>query len=296
MIREFKSLPDLMVAFRDPQAAINHFTAVRWRHGKFCPYCGHNKIWSLKAGNLHRCAGCRTNFSITVGTIFENTKLPLKVWFGAMWLIANHKKGIASTQLAVDLNVTQKTAWFVLHRLRYAARTRSFNRPLKGTVEVDETYIGGNDSNKPKNKRGKKKQIIVGMLERGGELRMVPVKSIVEFRSQVLDNVEKGSRLMSDEASVLTGLERHYDRTVVNHTRGQYGDGADGHTNSIEGAWALLKRQIYGIHHWVSPKHLERYVGEMAWRFNRRGMTAQDRVNEMFSFVEGRLTYRELIA
>lgn len=142
MLNNFKTLAELCNKFRDNQVALDHFKAVRWRNGEFCPYCGHDKVYTLKA-NRYQCAQCRNTFSILVGTIFENTKLPLKVWFGAMWLISNHPKGIASTTLAKDLGITQKSAWFVLHRLRYAARTQSFNTPpMSGVVEVDETFVG----------------------------------------------------------------------------------------------------------------------------------------------------------
>jgi transposase-like protein len=137
MLTQFKILTDLMVAFQDPQTAIDHFKAIRWSGGVFCPYCGHEKAYTLSRANMYRCADCRRNFSVTVGTIFEDTKLPLRIWFGAIWLITNHPKGIASTTLAKDLGITQKSAWFVLHRLRHAARTRSFNRPpMTGKVEM----------------------------------------------------------------------------------------------------------------------------------------------------------------
>lgn len=122
-----KNLPNILRYFQEPQAAIDHFKAIRWRHGAFCPYCHHDKIYVLKRKGIYRCAACRKNFSITVGTIFENTKLPLHIWFDAIWLITNHPKGIASTTLATDLGITQKSAWFVLRRLRRAGRTRSFN-------------------------------------------------------------------------------------------------------------------------------------------------------------------------
>ncbi|WFU23376.1 IS1595 family transposase [Bradyrhizobium sp. CB1717] len=136
-------MSDLMIAFRDPQTAIDCVKAIRRPNGPVCPYCARAKAYTLSRKNMHRCAECRRNFSVTVGTIFEDTKLPLRIWFGAIWLITNHPKGIASTTLAKDLGITQKSAWFVLHRLRHAARTRSFNRPMTGNVEVDETYIGG---------------------------------------------------------------------------------------------------------------------------------------------------------
>src|SRR5580658_7058183 len=148
MLKQFKTLTDLIVKFSDNKAALDHFRSIRFRDGEFCPYCGHDKLYTLKA-NRYKCAQCRVQFSILVGTIFENTKLPLRVWFGAIWLLTNHPKGVASTTLARDLGITQKSAWFVLHRLRHAARTQSFNGPLGGKVQVDETFVGGKGSNRP---------------------------------------------------------------------------------------------------------------------------------------------------
>src|SRR6202167_3645389 len=154
MLKQFKTLADLMITFSDDQIALDHFKTIRWRNGEFCPYCGGVKVYTLKA-NRYQCAQCRNSFSILVGTIFENTKLPLKVWFGAIWLLTNHPKGIASTTLAKDLGITQKSAWFVLHRLRHAARTQSFNTPpLKGIVEIDETFVGGKSRNLPGRRSG----------------------------------------------------------------------------------------------------------------------------------------------
>lgn len=127
MVKEFHTLADLMIAFAEPQAAIDHFSAIRWHRGIFCPYCKHTKAYTIKERNRYKCASCALKFSVTVGTIFENTKLPLRIWLGAMWLLTNHKDGIASTTLAADLGITQKTAWFLLHRLRHTARSESFN-------------------------------------------------------------------------------------------------------------------------------------------------------------------------
>src|SRR6188474_1799437 len=148
MLVGFKSLFDLVRAIPDEQTAIDHFTAIRWRNGAFCPYCGSTKVYDFSDKRTHKCGDCRKRFSIKVGTIFEDSKIPLRKWMAAIWLITSHKKGIASTTLARDIRVTQKTAWFMLHRLRHAARTKSFNRPLSGVVEGDTTFIGGKERNR----------------------------------------------------------------------------------------------------------------------------------------------------
>ncbi len=294
---DFKSLIELFDAIPDEKAAISYFKAIRWANGEFCPLCGHDKVYAFKDGKTWKCAQCRERFSIRVGTIFEDSKIPIRKWLAAIWFITSHRKGIASTQLARDLNVTQKTAWFMLHRLRHAARTRSFNRKLRGTIEADEAHFGGKEKNKHLSKRGKtQKQMAVGLVERGGELRVFPVKSVHEMRGHVIDQVKEGSRLMTDETQYLEGMDVLFERHSFNHTRKQYGDGKDGHTNSIEGVWALIKRQIYGIHHWVSAKHLNKYLAEATWRYNRRGLKDFNRIAEFLTRVDGPLTYRMLIA
>ena len=187
MIKNFKTLPALFAAFPTEQVAIDHLTAIRWADGKFCPLCGNiedapvgKRIGTLTGTNTHKCYACRQRFSIRVGTIFQDTKLPLRTWYAAIWMITNHPKGIASTTLATDLGITQKSAWFVLHRLRHAARTPSFNRQLGDSgkpVEVDEKAVGGREGNKHKAKRNSKargmagKTVVMGLVERGGELR-----------------------------------------------------------------------------------------------------------------------------
>lgn len=142
MVKNFDSLFDLMTAFPDEQSCLDHLRAIRWRDGEFCPYCADNRIYHFSDLKTFKCGACRQRFSIKVGTIFADTKLPLRKWFMAIWMITNHPKGIASTTLARDLKITQKSAWFVTHRLRHAARTNSFNAPLKGTVEADTAFIG----------------------------------------------------------------------------------------------------------------------------------------------------------
>jgi len=299
MIKHFKTLADLCSTFSDNELALDHFKTIRWRSGQFCPHCGHDKIYTLK-NNRYKCAQCRLPFSILVGTIFENTKLPLRVWFGAIWLLTNHPKGIASTTLARDLGITQKSAWFVLHRLRYAAQTQSFNKPLTGQVEVDETYVGGKAINRHGRRSGKGsgavgKTPVMGAIERKGDV-VATVTDVGHAQSFINAVVSPNAKLLVTDAHpsyvALTGYPQH---KIVNHHLGEYKRG-DAPTNSIESVWALLKRQIVGTHHWVSPKHLQQYVSEMTWRTNRRAMTAEDRANAIFSAVEGRLTYKALIA
>ncbi len=295
--KEFSSLLELTKAIPDEQAAIDHFTAIRWKNGEFCPYCGSDRLYHFSDKRTHKCADCRQRFSIKVGTIFEDSKLPLRTWMLAVWFISSHKKGIASTQLAKDLGVTQKTAWFMMHRLRHAARTRSFNRPLRGMVEADETFMGGSDHNRPVHKRGlKRKAVVMGLMERGGELRAHTIKRSGLVSREVVRHVEPGSRLLTDEYGPYASVSEHFIHETINHRSKEYARG-DVHVNGLEGFWSQLKRQIYGIHHWVSSKHLDRYVGESVWRFNRRALTEAFRFNELLGVADGaRLTYPELIA
>jgi transposase-like protein len=301
-LQSFDTLFQMMAAFPDEQTAIDHFTAIRWKDGAFCPACGSTKVYHFSDKRTHKCGDCRKRFSIKVGTIFEDSKIELRKWMMAVWLITSHKKGIASTTLAKDLGVTQKTAWFMLHRLRHAARTQSFNRPLDGEVEIDETYVGGKASNRhkgdPKNGPGTSGKVaVVGALERGGNV----VATVIDRTdTATLDGfahavIAPSATVSTDEHSGYRHLGRTFAHGVVRHSAGEYVSGAI-HTNGIEGYWSLLKRQIVGIHHFVSPKHLNRYVSESAWRFNLRSAGEGERVNALLAETNGRLRYKELIA
>ena len=304
MLKQFNSLMQMMNALPDEQSAIDHFTAIRWKNGAFCPHCKSTRVYHFADSRNHKCGDCRKRFSIRVGTIFEDSKLPLRTWLLAIWLITIHKKGIASTQLAKDLGITQKSAWFVTHRLRYAIRTQSFNRALAEEVEADETFIGGKERNKHASKRtggkqgGAGKIAVLGMLERDGELRtgITPSLSARDVQTAIRENVTKGALLLTDEHGSFQGLGRDYIHRTVNHSAGEYVRKFYIHTNGIESVWALFKRQIIGTHHWMSRKHLSRYLGEMTWRFNLRELEEGERVNALLAQTEGRLTYKALIA
>ncbi|BDV34673.1 hypothetical protein SS37A_22020 [Methylocystis iwaonis] len=230
MVTNFDSLFDLMEAFPDEQACIDLLRAIRWRDGEFCPYCKRNRIYHFSDRKTFKCGECRQRFSIKVGTIFEDTKLPLRKWFMAIWMIANQPKNIASTTLAKDLKITQKTAWFVLHRLRHAARTPSFNAPLKGDVEADTTFAGGKEKNKHARDQkgdtqgGASKVVVLSIIERGGEpsAKHVPDHKAKNLQGKVRQNVVRGAAVLTDEDKAYVGLGNDYTHPAVNHSAGEY--------------------------------------------------------------------------
>lgn len=308
MIQQFSTLQEMMQAFGDEQRCIDHLRAIRWADGAYCPYCGCKRVYHFKDGRNHKCKDCGKRFSIKVGTIFEDSKVPLSKWFTAIWLATSHKKGIASAQLARDIGVTQKTAWFMLHRLRHAAKTRSFNQPLAGTIEVDETYVGGKETNKHAGKRTKgaygrstkTKTPVIGILKRGGEIRAKVLSNVsaAALMREIGHNVQRKSRVCTDEFIGYAAVGGFgYRHTTVRHVGGVY-VGEDGASvNGVENFWSLLKRMIVGIYHNVSPKHLQRYVDELSYRFNHRQDGEEQRVNRLLAMTSGRrLTYAGLTA
>jgi hypothetical protein len=292
VIAQIDSLIDLFATFPDEQSCLDHLRQIRWRDGEFCSYCGGNRVYHFSDRKSFKCGSCRKRFSIKVGTIFEDTKLPLRKWFMAIWLVTNRRKGIASTTLAKDLKITQKTAWFVLRRLRHAAQTHSFNAPLKSDVETDTMLEKHADKRVPGPRGGANKAVVHGMVQRDGEppAKRVPGHKPKTLQSKVRSNIAAGSAALTDEDRAFIDPNDAYTHLSVNRSEGEYVClGGFVHTNEIESVWALLKRQIVSIHHWVSRKNLRRYVDEMTWWFNRRDMSAGPRMKDNFGCVEGRL-------
>ena len=299
--------------YHDDEAARAHLEAQRWPNGPYCPHCGEaEEIAKLEgaaaAKGLYNCRSCRTKFSVTVGTVFESSHIGLAKWLLAFRLMASSKKGISAKQLERSLGVTYKTAWFMAHRVREAMAGPATPSPLGGegrVVEVDETYVGGKESNKHRDKRtGDRlgaKQAVVTLVERNGEARSFHIASVTSktLRKVMVTNISRQSHLMTDgaQAYIRIGDEfAFHDR--VDHSAGEYVRDGFAHSNTAESFFANLKRGVYGNFHSVSEAHLHRYLAEFDFRYNHRialGVDDTTRTNEALKGSAGkRLTYRRV--
>ncbi len=297
----------LMAAIRhysNPLTCVQEVAQVKWPKGEpVCPRCEGKKHSFLKTRLMWKCSACKKQFSVKVGTIFEDSPVGLDKWLCAMWMLANCKNGVSSYEIARCLEVTQKTAWFMNQRIRHAMHTGSINK-MSGTIEADETFIGGAARNMHRDKREAKihgrgplgKQIVFGLLERNTgrvHLEHVETRRKGDLTPVVRKHVRRGSEVMTDELLSYDGLDSEYAHKVINHAE-KYVDG-NVHTNRMENFWSLLKRTIGGTYVSVEPFHLFRYLDEQSFRYNERKATDAERFHKVLGSVAGkRLTWNHL--
>jgi len=316
---KFKSVIELLDYFKDEKTCIAFYEQIRWGGSPVCPHCGSTKT-PYRTNRGFRCSEklCTKKFSVKVGTIFEQSHIPLRTWFAAIYLETAHKKGISSLQLGRDLNICQKSSWFLLHRIREMLREES-PVMLTNEVEVDETYIGGVEGNKHANKRslprykdttvGERKKIegydpirydkiaVLGLVERDGKVvaRRISDTKAATIIPIIEKHVKKGSTMLTDEFHVYGQLElKGYFHKSIQHNLKIYVQG-ETHTNTIENFWSVLKRGLYGIYHYTSKKHLDRYLDEFCARYNTRDLTEAERFEKFLHQAESRLTWKGLV-
>jgi transposase-like protein len=296
---------ELFAMIPDQETARIYLESRLWPNGVTCPTCSGQDRITTRKGGYYRCNKCAQDFTIRTGTIFERSHVPLHKWVYAMYLVVTARKGVSSMQLAKEIGITQKSAWFVLQRLREACAGKMDK--LSGIVEIDECFVGGKEANKHESKKLKMgrgavgKKAVMGMRERGGRTVAMTVENTDKetLQNAIYDNVQLGSVVMTDEAVAYKGLDGvFFTHESVNHLGGEYARGTVS-TNGIESVWALLKRGIYGTWHQVSAKHLDRYADEVAFRLNA-GNVANHTLDRLASFVDAvdgkRLTYARLTA
>jgi transposase-like protein len=290
--------------FHDAEKARQFLEAQRWPDGPVCPHCGVQDDATAMQGKKHRpglyqCNSCRQQFTVTVGTLFERSRIPLNTWLYASWLLCSSKKGISGHQLHRMLGVTYKTAWFMGHRIREAMRNEPTDKlggpGTSGIVEADETYYGKTRGGK--GEKLAKKQKIVALVERQGRVRAFHVPSVTaeNLKPILKGHIDKSARLMTDSAGFYIKIGKEFaSHETVNHLAGEYARG-DVTTNTIEGYFGILKRGLNGVYQHVSPEHLNRYLNEFSFRYSNRKVTDSERTIEALKGIEGkRLTYRPI--
>lgn len=304
-MKTFKNIFDFQKEFSSEEKCKLYLEQQRWNGTPACPFCGSLNVCRFTNGKIFKCREkeCRSKFSVTVGTIYENTKIPLAKWFLATYILSVHSKGISSLQLATWLGVTQKTAWHLNHRIRVMLTDKA-PELLEGIVEVDETYVGGSLKNIHAKKKEKlkgldNKTMVFGAIQRQGKVRVkvIPQTNIENISEAIENFVAIDSTMVTDEHHAYNKVGQKYKHRKVNHKNKEYVRREDisVHTNNIEGYWNILKKQIVGIHHSVSPKHLQRYCNESAFRFNNREAFQDERFANALANCQGSLKYKALI-
>ena len=310
--QDLNSVFELFETFPTEQSCIEHLEQLRWNGNVVSPFDASSVVYKCK-DNKYRCKNTGKYFNVKTNTLFDSTKIPLQKWFAAIWLVTCHKRGISSIQLSRDIGVTQKTAWFMLHRIRRAfGISNDENDEIGGEVEVDETFIGGKNKNRHKDKKVEKcqgrsfkdKVPVFGMIQRGGILiaKVVSDTKAATLCKVIIEYVSVGSTIYTDGWGY-GNVKDDYIQRSVDHGRGFYGttlvsehgELISVNTNSIENAWTHLKRMIVGTYYKMSKKHLQSYIDEFVFRFNTRKFTASQRFNLLLGNLKCRLTYKELI-
>lgn len=304
MFPSIKSLFDLQAKFPTEQSCITHLEDLFWSGTPVSPFDANSKVYVCKNGK-YKCKNSGKYFNVRTGTMYDNTKIELRKWFFAVWVVTSHKKGIASTQLAKDIDVTQKTAWFMLQRIRACFGIENYNE-LEGIVEGDESFYGGKNKFRHNNKKAKKaagrnftdKVPIVGLIQRGGKMTAIVVKNTSgeQLLPIVREFVKPGSVFVTDDWGGYNGLKADYDHRVIKDITKSYLHDYDPetHTNNIEGSWKHLKNCIRDNYNHVSRKHLQVYVDEFVFRFNLKCLPDNDKFNRLQMNCNVRTKYKDL--
>lgn len=281
--------------FPDEESCWKYLEERRWGGTPVCPHCGNaQKIYRYKNGKTLKCAHCKKQFSVKTGTVYENSNIPLQKWFITFYLISFSKKGISSIELSKVIGVTQKSAWYLLHKIRYMLKNRASNNQLSGIVEVDETYYGGCKHGK-RGRGAENKTPIFGLIERGGRLFITPVKDTKRKTLEPIihSQVKIGSHIMSDEWWAYTKLDKYYKHNVVKHKSKEYVKGRI-YTNTIEGVWSHLKRSMLGTYHRPSREHLSKYCAEFEYNYNTRYNSPEIKFKHIINKNLIRVSYKDI--